>query len=108
MDTTSPTNALRKRLVEDMNNNIDLGTHWLMGGAAAFLVVEKDNLAKADVIASMHVNSWLEELDAADRKKVAACMACQLRIEIYLQLRLEAPACDCPLQRQHRVAAEVL
>lgn len=101
MNTVSPTNALRKRFVEDMNENLDLGDHWLLGGANAFLVADKGDESNCTVIASMHTNDWLLRLPTEDRLLLAASLACQLRIEIYTQLRLQAPACQCIRQGQH-------
>ena len=91
----APTAPLRKRLVADMNANIDLGDQQLLGGAVAFVTVNNEDASIFHIYASQHTHGWLLDQPVESREKLASHMLCQLRTEIRKHLGLNVPPCEC-------------
>lgn len=88
--TESPTAFLRRKWIADMNEHIDLDTHWLLGGCGGFVVMEKGDTAGVDCILWNAPSGHLLDFDKPARIAIANGILRQLKKELCRTLKLGA------------------
>lgn len=86
----SPTALLRRKWIADMNEHIDLDTHWLLGGCGGFVLMQKGETESVDCILWNAPSGHLLDFDKPARSAIANGILRQLKKELCRTLKLGA------------------